>query len=515
MIGVGGHPAVDSGDLQEVIRARAAAAPDSVAVSADGGCLTYRALIERSERLARRLRRAGAEPDSFVGVVADRSADTIVRMLGALMSGAAYVPMAPDLPADRLRIIASDAAIRLVTGPDAQIAEEIGGTFVSADPAADATDVPLPTVDPEHAAYAIFTSGSTGRPKGVVVTHRALAESTLSRFGVYPAPAAYAMLAPPTIDAAVAGIYFTLAAGGRLVLPHDDEVRDPQLLADLVVHQEVSHLDGLPSQYAALLRFQADALRALRCVVLGGETLPFSVAQQHLALFPATLLFNEYGPTESTVWTTAHQCTQADRGPLVPIGRPRPGVRVTVRGEDLRLVPPGTIGELCVAGSGLARGYLARPGLTAQRFVADPDPGHPGQRMYRTGDLAHVDESGVLFFHGRTDHLVKVRGFRVELGEVETRLLEHPDVEDVAVVAHQAATGVRLVAVVVPEAGTEVTVRDLVTFAGRLLPAYMIPALWRQVDALPLTDAGKVDRVALGSAAPSVGRPLTSLPVPR
>ncbi|GGO99404.1 amino acid adenylation domain-containing protein [Wenjunlia tyrosinilytica] len=497
-----------TGGLHDLVTARARAAPEAVAVTLGPASISYGDLIDRAERLARRLLEAGVRPWDFVGVAVDRSLDAVTGLLGVLLCGAAYVPIAAELPAERIRVIAVDAKLGVVTGSGAPVAAAIPARWIPADGTGPA-DGDLPDSDPDRPAYAIFTSGSTGRPKGVVVSHRAVVASTLARFGVYPYDdVTYLMLAPLTIDAAVAGLFFTLAAGGRVVIPTPDEVLDPQLLADLVRDRAVSHLDGLPSQYAALLRFHPESLTGLRCVIAGGESLHHAVVREHLAALPDTLLFNEYGPTEGTVWATVHRCTSADTGPLVPIGRPITGVRATVRAADLTAAEPGALGEIYLGGAGLAWSYLGRPALTAERFVADPDPRFPGRRMYRTGDLGHVTPDGDLVFQGRDDNLVKVRGFRVELGELEAHLLQHPDLADAAVVPHAAPTGLRLVAVVAFAPGRSVGGRALAAFLADRLPAYMLPTRWRQVPELPRTGNGKVDRALLRASATTVGAEL-------
>ncbi|MFE4612670.1 amino acid adenylation domain-containing protein [Streptomyces niveus] len=501
--------------MHSLIRAQAASTPGAVAVTAGGEALTYAQLVLRASRLARRLIAAGAGPDRFVGVTVDRSADSVVAVLGVLMSGAAYVPMAADLPEDRIGMIVSDAAMRVVTGVEGRAAKASGAIFVSVGGLSEAAEdmdredvTVLPDLHGGSAAYAIFTSGSTGRPKGVVISHASAVGSTLARFAHYPEPVVYVMLAPLTIDAAVAGMYFTFAAGGRLVVPDGEEIRDPQLLADLLVEQRAGHLDGLPSQYAALLRFHPKALAGLKCVILGGEALPYDLARRHIAEVPGVELHNEYGPTESTVWATSHHCTAEDSGPQVPIGRAVAGLRAQVLTDGLQPAPAGAVGEVYLSGPGLACGYLGRPGLTSERFVADPDPAHPGERMYRTGDLGHIDEAGELVYHGRTDDLVKVRGFRVELGEVESRLLEHPEVLDVAVVPYTGVTGIRLVAVTVLAPRSTLGSRELSDFAAGRLPPYMLPTGWRRLDVLPVAPSGKVDRLSLQAEATTVGTAL-------
>jgi non-ribosomal peptide synthetase component F len=319
---------------------------------------------------------------------------------------------------------------------------------------------------------------------------------------------AYLVCAPLTIDAAVAGLYFAFAAGGRVVLPTDEQAQDPMLLAELIAREAVSHVDGLPSHYAALLDYHAGALRDVRCVILGGEALPSRLARKHLAEAPHADLHNEYGPTEATVWSTTHPCSAQDDGASVPIGRPIAETRVAVLTGELRPAPAGTVGEIYISGPGLARGYLGRAGLTAERFLPDPDPRNPGGRMYRTGDLGHTGPDGQLYFHGRTDHLIKVRGYRVEAQEVEAHLTEHPDVAAAAVVPNDTASGVRLVAIVAAEPGRSPRSGTLAAFLADRLPAYMIPTVWRRTEALPVAANGKVDRTSLTREATTTGTEL-------
>jgi amino acid adenylation domain-containing protein len=485
--------------LHDLVLARVNAAPDAVAMTASAASMTYEYLVGRSRTLAAALRRAGAGPGTFVGVVADRSPSIVVSFLGVLLCGAAYVPLASDLPRERIRRIAGEAGISLLTGrvtPDdvpfpAVVVPLPGGEAEDAD-----ADMVPPAVDADEAAYVIFTSGSTGGPKGVVISHAAAVHSTLARFEVYPYESMiYLVSAPLTIDAAVAGLYFTFAAGGRVVLPTAEDALDPRSLADLIVREAVSHLDALPSHYAAVLEYHAEALRLVRCVILGGDTLPFRLMRRHLVLVGHAELYNEYGPTEATVWSAWHRCSEADVGPLVPIGRPAGGTRIKVLTQKLVLPEDGP-GEICISGPGLARGYLGQPARTAERFVPDPDPRYPGERMYRSGDLGQLDD-GILVFHGRTDNLVKVRGFRVEPGEVEARLLEHPDLRDAVVVGQQTAAGHRLAAVVVVEPRRNPGSRMLAAFLAERLPSYMIPTIWRRAESVPATAAGKVDRAWL------------------
>jgi amino acid adenylation domain-containing protein len=459
--------------------------------------------------VARQITGAGAGRGQFVGVTIDRSIESIIGLLGVVLAGTAYVPIPADSPRQRTRMTIEDADIRMATGADCPVAELFGTWIPAAPSGAVAAGGPEPDTHPDDAAYAIFTSGSTGRPKGVVVSHRAIVSSTYARFNVYPHEnMTYLTLAPLTVDAAAAGLYFTLATGGRIIIPTDEEVVDPQLLAELIVSEKVSHLDGTPSQYSPIVNFYPESLQGLRCVILGGEELHTAVLHEHISSLPGVPLYNEYGPTEGTVWSTFYRCTSADNGGPVPIGQAVAGVRATVLGSRLQTLPPGEIGELYLSGSGLARGYLGRPAMTAGRFVADCDVRYPGERMYRTGDLASTTPGGDLVYHGRTDLLVKVRGFRIELGEIEARLLEHRHVQDAAVVPHESATGMRLSAVVVLAPGEVVGAREMAVFLAAGLPRYMVPDIWRHVDALPLTAAGKIDRLLLTSQAATIGQAL-------
>jgi amino acid adenylation domain-containing protein len=308
-------------------------------------------------------------------------------------------------------------------------------------------------------------------------------------------PGSYAVPVPLSFDASAAGIYWSLCTGGRVVLPSEDEVRDPGALARLIRLEQVTHVTHMPAYYALLLDAGGHALRTLRDVSVGGDVMPPALVRRHTELLPWAALFNEYGPTEATVWATCRLCTASAGGGPVPIGRPVAGARVYVLDGWLEPVPIGVAGELWIGGSGVARGYHGRAALTAERFLPDPYAPGPGARMYRSGDRARWLASGELEFLGRADAQVKVRGYRVELEEIEAVLGSHPDVAAAAVAVNGET---QLTAYVVARAGAPARSHaELVRHLEQRLPGYMIPARTVLLDELPQTPNRKLDRAAL------------------
>ncbi len=313
-----------------------------------------------------------------------------------------------------------------------------------------------PAIRGENLAYVIYTSGSTGTPKGVTVTHRNLVHSTHARLHYYGEPmSAFLLLSPVIFDSSVAGIFGTLCQGGTLVLPPPGAERDPALLAELIADHHISHLLCIPSLYELLLgEATAQGSESLRVAIVAGEPCRPTLVSRHYAALPHCALVNEYGPTEATVWCSAYRCRPSEERTPVPIGRPVSHARLYVLDSWGEPAPIGVVGELYVGGPGVARGYLNRPELTAERFVPDPFDGTIGNRLYRTGDLARWLTDGNLEFRGRIDDQVKVRGRRIELGEVESVLLRHPDVREVVAAAREEVPGaVQLVAYLVAEPG--------------------------------------------------------------
>ncbi|TMR17377.1 amino acid adenylation domain-containing protein [Nonomuraea turkmeniaca] len=476
--------------LPALFSAQAARTPDAPALILDDSRLTYRELDTRVEALARRLAGAGAGPDRIVAVDLPRSIDLIVALLAVHRSGAAYLPLDPDLPAARREAMLAAARPLLVLGADG----------LPQGPGAD----PVPPGQ-GNAAYVIYTSGSTGRPKGVVVPHEGIVNRLLWMQDRYRLSGDDRVLqkTPAGFDVSVWEFFWPLITGAALVVARPDGHKDPAYLARAITEHGVTTAHFVPSMLEAFLAEPAaTGCRSLRRVLCSGEALPAHVARRFRERLGAEL-HNLYGPTEASVDVTSWEVGSAE-GSGVPIGVPVWNTRAYVLDAALRPVPPEFAGELYLSGIQLARGYLDRPDLTAERFVADPF-GPPGSRMYRTGDLARWTADGVLEYLGRTDDQVKVRGIRVELGEIEAVLASH--VERVAVVLRKDQPGTaHLVAYVV----TDRDVAELRTVAEASLPAGMVPAAFVRLPELPLSVNGKLDRRALPApdfAAAVTGRP--------
>ena len=451
--------------LPDSIAAQALRTPDAPAVVSADGVVCYRELDERANRLAHLLIAQGARREQVVAVAMPRSVDNVVARLAVLKTGAAYLPIDPDYPADRIAFMVADAEPLLVLDNLPDLADR---------PATP----PGIAIHPEDPAYVIYTSGSTGRPKGVVVPHRGLpafSAAEIEHFDVRPGDRVL-QFSSPSFDASVLELCMALPAGAALVVPPPGPLLGDQL-AEVITTFGVTHALIPP---VALATVPDVELPTFRTLVVGGDACPPDLVAKWA---PGRRMVNAYGPTESTVVTSWSE--PLEPGGTPPIGRPIPGTTVHVLDEDLR---PGDEGELYVTGVGLARGYLGRPGLTAQRFVADPF-GPPGARMYRTGDVVRTRADGQLEFVGRADHQVKIRGFRVEPGEIEAVLRQQPGVEHAVVIARGEPK--RLVAYVVGE--TEGLREGL---AARL-PDYLVPSAFVPMEAFPLTPNGKLDRDAL------------------
>jgi nonribosomal peptide synthetase DhbF len=506
--------AVPDTHLTALIEAQLAANPQGIALRFAGEDMRNDELNRRANRLAHLLRARGAGPERTVALAIPRSLDLMVALLATLKTGAAYLPVDPDFPQDRIAFMLGDAQpVCLVT--TAALAEslpadapklllDVAQTF--ADLANCSETDPTIAIDPSHPAYVIYTSGSTGKPKGAVVSHRAIVNRLRwmqDRYGLQ-ADDRVLQKTPSSFDVSVWEFFWPLIDGATLVLAKPGGHKDAAYLAGLIADEGITTIHFVPSMLEVfLLEPAASSCTMLRRVICSGEALSPALQSQFQQRLSCEL-HNLYGPTEAAVDVTSWECPRTPEdepssksAPTVPIGRPIWNTQMHVLDSGLQPVPPGTTGELYIAGIGLARGYLNRPLLSAERFIANPY-GEPGSRMYRTGDLARWRADGSLDFLGRADQQVKIRGLRIEPGEIESALLQHPQVAQAAVIAREDVPGEkRLVAYVVAADASDPQAAELRTHLAQTLPEYMVPSAFVGMPALPLGPSGKLDRKAL------------------
>ncbi|TMM29727.1 MAG: amino acid adenylation domain-containing protein, partial [Actinobacteria bacterium] len=499
---------VPTGTVPELFAEQARRTPTATAVVCDGERMGYAELNARANRLAHRLIRLGVRPEQPVGLLMDRSIAVAVAELAILKAGGVYVPLDMRAPAERMRLLLADVGATVLVTDAAweSTAHDVhSGQVVLADAAealsSEPPDEPLVLLDPENLAYVMYTSGSTGRPKGVAVRHRDIVDFAFDRRFRTGAHERVLLHSPHSFDASTYELWVPLLRGGRAVVAPPGDV-DADVLRRMVTEHGVTGIFLTSGLFRIVAQEAPDAFAGAQEVWTGGEVVPAAALRRVLDACPGLVVVDVYGPTETTTYATMRPMRTVESVPdVVPIGRPIDNMRTYVLGADLRLVPPGVPGELFIGGVGVARGYLDRPGLTAQRFVADPF-GPAGARMYRTGDVVKWTDDGELQFVGRSDEQVKLRGFRIELGEIEAALLGHPEVAEAVVVVRQESGRKRLVAYVVPAAGAAPQSAGLRVFLGGLLPDYMVPSVFVTLDALPLNANGKVDRRALPAPDP-------------
>jgi amino acid adenylation domain-containing protein len=490
-----------------VLEDKARCAPDVLALSVGDCGLTYGELNRRANQLAHRLRSLGIGPEVRVAVWLERGLELIQGILGILKSGGAYVPLDLGYPLERIAFMLRDSRAVAVITKDSLI-EHLPGDSVQAISLDSEWDLISLSSDsnppeqpvPDSLAYVIYTSGSTGTPKAVSVSHRNLIYSTLARTWHYPDRVkCFLLLAPISFDSSVAGIFWTLSQAGLLLLTEEGSRTDTQHLTRLINDRRVSHFTSVPSFHALLLeRAVRNPFQSLQIVIVAGESCGLDLAARHRAILPQTVLFNEYGPTEGTVWCTTYRCPPPEGATdQVPIGYPIENARVYLLDETWRPVPATVPGEAYVGGTGLARGYLNDPRLTAEKFLPNPFDGTRGGRLYKTGDVAVQARSGVLEFRGRIDNQVKIRGNRVEIGEIENAVKRHPNVADAIVLAKGERAEKQLIAYFVPRTSPPPTADELRRRLRDELPDFMVPFGYRSLGDLPLMANGKIDRSEL------------------
>jgi amino acid adenylation domain-containing protein len=518
--------------LHELVAAQAERTPEAVAACFEDESLSYGELVRRARRLARRLAARGVGPDTRVGVLLERSLEMIVGLLGVLEAGAAYLPLEPSLPAERLALLVESA------GPSVILTRERHAALVPSarvqmilldaeEPAIENDGGGVPgegsAVGEDHLVYVLYTSGSTGTPKGVMITHRGIVNRLLWMQEAYGLDAADRVLqkTPFGFDVSLWELFWPLLTGARLVFARPEGHRDPVYLVALIAREGITTLHFVPSMLEAFLEAPGlESLASLRRVMASGEALPPQLVQRFFARLGQAQLHNLYGPTEASVDVSFWPCEPAPAGsPVsssVPIGRPIANHRLYVVDRWLGVQPAGVPGELLLGGPGLAHGYLGRPELTAAVFVPDPFGAEPGGRLYRTGDLVRHLVDGTVQFLGRLDHQVKIRGFRIELGEIEAALARQPGVREAVVLVREDAPGDRrLVAYVVAEAAPGPSPAQVCEALRRSLPEPMVPSAIVTLESLPLTANGKVDRRALSRIAPMAVRETASYTAPQ
>jgi aspartate racemase len=492
--------------IHQLFEEQTARTPERIALVHKDRRITYAELNRRANRLADHLRGLGIGPDIPVGIYLDRCPEMVVSILGVLKAGGAYLPLDPAYPAERIRFMLEDADAPVVITSEALVdhlpqsrSHRVCLERARPDIEGMSEENPPANARPDQLANIIYTSGSTGLPKGVEVLHRGVVRLVMETDYVrFDPEEVFLQLAPISFDASTFELWGALLHGGTCVL-FPERVPSPPMLEEVIRKEGVSTLWLTSSLFNAVIDEAPGVLRGVRQLLTGGEALSVSHVRRALELLPETRLINGYGPTESTTFASCYEIPRSLPAELssVPIGRPIANTRIYLLDSRMQPVPVGVSGELFIGGDGLARGYLNREPLTAERFVADPFSGDPSSRLYRTGDLARYLPDGNIEFLGRIDEQLKIRGFRIEPGEIESQITGFPGVRQAAVIAHESGPGERkLVAYVVaddPGAGATA----LRSHLGERLPGYMIPAAFAFLDALPLTPNGKLDRSRL------------------
>ncbi|MGB3300747.1 MAG: amino acid adenylation domain-containing protein, partial [Phormidesmis sp.] len=496
---VDGYPLDQS--LPDLFEIQVEKTPEAIALIFNHQSLTYQALNQQANQLAHALQSSGIGPEHRVAVRLERSLEMAIALLAILKTGAAYVPLDPSYPEERLSYMLADADVSTVI--DATVLKDMAVGSQSSNSQPSNTDPsntnPQRILHPLNSAYVIYTSGSTGQPKGVINTHQGLVNRLSWMQQTYPLEVGQRVLhkTPLSFDVSVWEIFWPLLNGATLVIAKPHGHKDSAYLADLIQTQQISVVHFVPSMLAAFLEApEANHCNTLKHVICSGEALPVSLQEQFFQQLPNVNLHNLYGPTEAAIDVTAWQCQPG--ATTVPIGRPIANTQIYLLDSELNPVPIGVPGELHIGGVGVAQGYLNRPALTAERFIPHPFAPSPA-RLYKTGDLARYLPDGTIDYLGRQDNQIKLRGIRIELGEIEAALTSHPAVRQAAVVVQKdSSENQTIVAYIVGEiAELNDLIQTLSIFLKAKLPDVMVPTLFVALDALPLTANGKLDRRAL------------------
>jgi amino acid adenylation domain-containing protein len=506
-------------DYARLFEQQVARTPGNIAVVDEHEQLTYEELNRRVNQLAHLLRQCGVGPESLVGICLERSAGMVVALLAVLKAGGAYVPLDPQYPRERLAFMLEDSELRIIITQQHLIKSippnEAFVICIDSDRGvitSRSTTNPEVNIEPENLAYIIYTSGSTGRPKGVQICQRALINflhSMRTQPGIVENDV---LLSVTTLSFDIAGleIYLPLMVGARLVMASHAAARDARLLATLIDDRQATLMQATPTTWRMLVDSGWQGRKQLK-MLCGGEAISADLAERLLG--HGRELWNLYGPTETTIWSSIYKVDHA--GSKIPIGTPIANTNIYILDRTLQLMPAGSIGDVYIGGEGLARGYLNRVETTAETFIPDALSGEPGARLYRTGDVGRYLSDGNIEYLGRADHQVKVRGFRIELGEIEAGLRRHKAIKDVVVVVREdTPDDKRIVAYVVLKDNNKTRedgalAAELHQLLKQKLPEYMIPSAFVELAALPLTPNGKVQRSAL--PAPDQSQPAKRL----
>jgi len=495
--------------LHGLVEEQVEATPDALAVIFEEERLTYRELNGRANQLAYYLKSLGVKTNDLIGICAERSVEMVVGLLGILKAGAAYVPLDPSYPKGRLDFMLSDANIKLLLTQQSVIDSlSISGRdtkTICLDAewetiARESENNPQNRATPESLAYVIYTSGSTGQPKGTMNSHRGICNRLFWMQEQYGLSETDRVLQknPFSFDVSVWEFFWPLMTGACLVVARPEGHKDSSYLVDVITEHAVTTLHFVPSMLQVFVEEpRVEQCRSLKRIICSGEALPFELQERCFDRLDVAL-HNLYGPTEAAIDVTYWECKRDYERKIVPIGYPIANTQIYILDTHLQALPVGVPGELYIGGKGLAHGYLNRPDLTAEKFIPDPFSSEPGNRLYKTGDLARLLSDGAIEFLGRIDHQVKVRGFRIELGEIEAALLQHPSVQESAVITRDdLGDDPRLVAYLIAKEEPSLRIDSLRRFLEDRLPDYMVPSHFVFLESMPLTPNGKVDRKSL------------------